>query len=86
MANFKHVYLGIESVETGLIIRAYSFASLARKAIALNRMNQLDHERFEWLPFVGDFNLTFPTAYQTVNDLWEEYRKELLKMAHERFD
>lgn len=87
MANIGNFVVGVQNLETLEEKRFNNFADMVCYLFVTERMNVRKGERVgNYLPFVGNFNLDFPTKSEVENNAVKAYKKRMLKMFHEHFD
>lgn len=87
MANVSNYMVGVQNLETLSEKRFNNFADMTCWLFVTERMNVRNGKRVgNYLPFVGNFNLDFPTMEEIQNNAVKAYKKRMLKMFHERFD
>lgn len=87
MANISNYVSGIQNYETLAEKRFGSFSDMVRWLFVTERLNLRNGKRVgNYLPFVGNFNLDFPTMAEIQNNAVKAYKKRVLKMFHEHFD
>ena len=87
MANISNYVSGVQNYETLAEKRFNNFADMVCWLFVTVRQNLRNGNREgNYLPFVGNFNLDFPTMEEIQNNAVKAYKKRMLKMFHERFD
>lgn len=87
MANISNYAAGVQNYETLAEKRFNNFADMVCWLFVTERLNLRNGKRVgNYLPFVGNFNLDFPTMEEIQNNAVKAYKKRMLKMFHERFD
>lgn len=87
MANISKYVVGIHNIQTTAEKRFNSFSDMVCYLFVTERLNIRNGKRVgNYLPFVGDFNLDFPTMEEIQNNAVKSYKKRMLKMFHEHFD
>ena len=87
MANISNYVSGVQNYETLAEKRFNNFAYMVCWLFVTERLNLRNGKRVgNYLPFVGNFNLDFPTMEEIQNNNIKGYKKRTLKMFHERFD
>lgn len=87
MANITNFTVGVQNLETSAEKRFNNFADMTCWLFVTERLNIRNGKRVgNYLPFVGNFNLDFPTKTEVENNAVKAYKKRMLKMFHEHFD
>lgn len=87
MANISNYVSGVQNYKTLAEKRFNNFADMVCWLFVTERLNLRNGKRVgNYLPFVGNFNLDFPTMEEIQNNAVKAYKKRILKMFHERFD
>ena len=87
MANISNYQVGVQNLETLNEKHFNNFADMVCYLFVTERMNVRKGRRVgNYLPFVGNFNLDFPTMAEVQNNAVKAYKKRMLKMFHEHFD
>lgn len=87
MANISNYEVGVQNYWTLEEKRFNNFADMVRWLFVTERLNFRKNNRIgNYLPYVGSFNLDFPTKEEIENNAVKAYKKRMLKIFHNRCD